>query len=123
MAVSIAALQAFRTLFNYESDTTRFFARNSYTAYIIQSAVIMPLTYSYIQIFQSAQNPSPELTFEKVRGYEQVTTSCVTNLHNIKNGDEILTFGFIYTMLLTLLIIYPLAMVIRQIPGFKSVLG
>ena len=111
---AMAALVLFQRHCNRTSRFARFFSDNAYAVYLVHGWVVVPLTWSYIALVEwvngvvvadwTFQNNSPDCLSAQGR------------------DAGMLFAGFVYTLILTLLIVYPLAAGLRRIPGVRSVL-
>ena len=121
MGVTVAALHFCHQHFNQRSTWSAFLAANAYTAYIIHPLVVIPVTWSYVVILRhvNAGNESFSITFDD----EATSSSCLTSEANRHNDDLVIFGGFFYTSILSLMLTYPAAALIRHIPGAKEILG
>ena len=111
VSISLAVTVFFMDYVDKSYFFTDFFSKSMYTAYIIQSVFpILAATKCWILVLEATDNVE----------YINATDSDPAYWY-IENGNLALP-GFLFTSVITLIIIWPMAYSIRSIPGFSQVL-
>lgn len=106
---SLSAVAIFHTYFNFSTPTTRWFASAAYTVYLIHGWVLTLLTAAYVAVLRTA---GEVIEFEDDKSY---STSHMSS-------EGWLWLGWLLTVVLTMGICWPLASLIRQLPGCRDIL-
>ncbi|KAK3269107.1 hypothetical protein CYMTET_22430 [Cymbomonas tetramitiformis] len=106
---SLSAVAIFHTYFNYSTPTTKWFASAAYTVYLIHGWVLTLLTAAYVGVLRAA---GEVIEFEDDKSYSKSHMS----------SEGWLWLGWLLTVVLTMGICWPLASVIRQLPGCRDIL-
>ena len=107
---SLMVLDLFYRRLNFTNWLLTYVSDVTYMVYFIHPLVMVPISYLWYEIIKDETGQDffwiPNNTF---------TSSCV-------GGDDMLLKGWFFTLGLTLLLIYPLAGILRAIPGVRNVL-
>ncbi len=121
MACSFATLHLFYHHFNHTNKLLKYLSDNAYTVYIIHPLVVVPITWTFLLILKAVYPDTPSIIWTSEQGAD--SSSCLTTPESRGYQDAILFAGFFYTVIASLVIVYPLASIIRSIPGAKNILG
>ena len=110
ITLAINSLQFCNEYLNWTNKITSWFARQSYTVYIIHPFILTPIAWSYVGIMVNNGANVPQFCEDSWRSK--------TNL----GSDHHLWVGFIYTSILTYIVIWPIAWLVRQIPPLNYLL-
>ena len=106
--ITISLFDIFKQVFNTTSSFRKFMSSSAYGAYVLHPFILTPLTYSYACILNATGTAT--ILFEK-----SSSTSCV-------GSDGWLWLGAVYTFVLTVLLVFPLAYTLKKVPGMSYVL-
>ena len=106
----VALLDLFRLHFDFSTPWSQFFARTSYTVYIIHPFVVVPVTMSATAALNA--------WFDQDITFADEWDGSVTRL----SSPYLLVAGLAYTLVVSQLIVWPLAGWVRGLPGMGKVL-
>lgn len=106
----VALLDLFRLHFDFSTPWSRFFARTSYTVYIIHPFVVVPVTMSATAALNA--------WFDQDITFADEWDGSATRL----SSPYLLVAGLAYTLVVSQLIVWPLAGWVRGLPGMGKVL-
>ena len=108
--ISLGWIQFGSNWLNFSNDKTKFFAKSAYTVYIIHPLIVCFVTWTYTKILKG------------INGVELVFCHDEQASRTHFGNDWLVLFGWIYTVVVSLLIVWPLAHYIRQLPGLRNIL-
>lgn len=115
IVLSFGMFSFFQKRCNYSNRCTKFFSDAAYTVYLIHPWIIVPITWSYVILLKKIGNV--DVIFP-LAGSNSSTTTSSTDLGN----DGLLWFGWVYTSICSLLLVWPLSWSLRQLPGLNKIL-
>lgn len=107
--MSILIIEIFQSYADFSIRITRLFLEKSYTVYIIHPVVVIGLTAAYIAIYRSVH-------FGNGIEYNDFTASS-TILAGPEYGGSTLALGWITVNILSQMLLWPLAWLLKQLPG------
>ena len=110
VVMSLTWIQFSHSYLNFSNKVTNFFSKSAYTVYIIHPLIAVPVTWSFQLLLE---------VFDDTKLYFCKDTS-VSKTH-FKN-NWLIWFGWVYAVVLSLLILWPLAWCIRKLPGLRLIL-
>jgi len=110
MIMSLGMMQIAEKYWNYRTERSHFFSIHAYTVYLIHPWVIVPVAWTWTFILKAINGV--ELEFCKD------STMSLTHF----GGNYLVYIGWFYTVILSLLIVWPLAWSIRKIPGMNKII-
>eukprot|EP01084_Bolivina_argentea_P300324 517831_1 len=108
--ISLTIVQFGHAYLNFSNKYTKVFSRSAYGVYILHPLIVVPVTYSYERI----------LNAWKGQEYYFCDDTSVSKTHFSSNW--LIWLGCVYSVCLSLLILWPLAWYIRQLPGLNKIL-
>ena len=110
VVISLTILQFGYQYLNFSNKYTKFHASHAYTVYIIHPLIVTPIGWSYLKILPI------------IGGNEPYFCSYSINSKSNIGGDIYLWVGFIYTSILAMIVLYPIAWIIKKLPGLRHIL-
>jgi len=110
VTLSVSVLHCFAVHFNSQGKVGKILSAGQYGVYVLQIAIIPLVMWSYVLILRAN---GYEIDFSYCE-WTPVSSSFISQSH--------LLAGWLYTILLVNLISWPLAYIIRKLPGIKEVL-
>mmetsp|Transcript_102251 Transcript_102251/g.181557 ORF Transcript_102251/g.181557 Transcript_102251/m.181557 type:complete len:484 (+) Transcript_102251:57-1508(+) len=120
VAVSLTLLDLFRRRFNAGGSITTFLVDAHYTVYLIHPYIVTLAVCSYPVILKGCG-----LQVEKVwtdPPLNKLTHGGVQMAFLVEGGEGLLWLGFLYTVSVTLIIVWPFAWLLRKMPLLNQVL-
>merc|ERR1719242_1479412 len=110
IVMSLGMMQFAEQYLNYRSERTKFFSQHAYCVYLIHPWIIVPAAWTW------------KLLLEALNGVE--LEFCVDSSTSLTHfgGNYLVYIGWLYTVVLSLLIVWPLAWCIRKIPGMNKII-
>jgi len=109
---SVSVLHFFAVHFNSQGRLGKIMSEAQYGVYVLQTLIIPLVMWSYVLILEAAGH---RLDFSYCAGFQAPVSSTVI-------GQELIVGGWLYTIALVNLILWPLAHFFRQLPGVRGVL-
>ena len=110
MVMSLAWIQFSFAYLDFSNRATRFLSQSAYTVYIIHPLVVVSVTRSYQAILEAVSDTKLYFCHD----------TSVSKTHF--ESDWFIWLGWVYTVLVSLLVLWPLAWCIRRLPGLRSIL-
>jgi len=122
VAVSLTLIDLFRRRFNEGGALTRFASDAAYTVYLIHPYIITLALGSYPMILKSCGVVVEKAwTDPPLNG---LTHSGVNMAFLVESqGEGLLWLGFLYTVIVSNILLWPLAWLLRQMPVLRDVIG
>ena len=113
-------LDIFRSYCNFRSNWSDFFCRVSYTAFIVHPVVVILFTAAFIGMVRSRVGRKALMADDHHRdiGYGDLV-DCVSRVD--RNG-VVLFGGLLFVAIASLGVVYPLAALVRRLPGVSDIL-
>lgn len=126
MCISVAGLDVFRERFSEEGGWWRVAASASFGVYLFHASLVLPLTGVFVLIVRKVLGGGMGMWSDAKGGALWDTPSCLVKGGAAGGGavmQEVVLFGgFFAVSAVTLAIVYPLALGLKRLPGFKEVL-
>jgi len=111
MSMSMTVIELFSTYGNVSNKVSKFFSESAYGVYILHPVVWPMISYTYVLLLRA--------------GGVSISFSVATD-GQVVSPDDIGTWrvvlGFLYTLCISNLILWPLAFYLRKLPGLRNVL-
>ena len=108
--VSLGLIQFAAAFCNFRNGLTRFLSVNAYAVYLFHPWIICPVAYSWSVLLHALGGP--ELVF--------CDGDNVSKTHF--GHDYLVWIGWVYTTVVSLVIVWPIAWCIRRIPGMDKIM-
>ena len=108
--ISLGWIQFGGLYLDFRNNITNFFSSSAYTVYIIHPLIVCPITWSWTQIMY------------QINGVKFLFCDGKNSSKTHFGHDYLIWIGWIYTVILSLFILWPLAHFIRQLPGLNKIL-
>merc|ERR1719499_1781580 len=110
MIMSLGMMQFAEKYWNYKSEWTSFFSVHAYCVYLIHPLVLCPVSWTWTFVLEAINGVDLEFCVD--------STTSLTHF----GGHYLVYIGWLYTAILSLLIVWPLAWCIRKIPGMNKII-
>eukprot|EP01084_Bolivina_argentea_P107414 192041_1 len=110
MIIMVGMLQFAQTYCNATNAFTKFLSQSAYTVYLIHPFIITPIIWSYQELMH----------FWKGTDFMFCHNESLSKTH--LENDALVWLGWIYTVVLSLIIVWPLAWGMRRLPGLNQIL-
>mmetsp|Transcript_6329 Transcript_6329/g.10683 ORF Transcript_6329/g.10683 Transcript_6329/m.10683 type:complete len:488 (+) Transcript_6329:94-1557(+) len=127
VATSLCLIHFFAAHFNGGSAFSRFLSNGAYGVYILHPAVWPIVSYSYVKILEACDFEHLSFTWNQpketvVSTVDGLSTMSVFPSSSTYLPNSALVFGYVFTVLLSAAILWPLANSLRKLRGLRNIL-
>lgn len=120
VCISLVLIDWFRAHCEARGRWSSFLAQNAYAVYVMHPIVVIPATAAFIVVIRVAKGDGAMRTWGDINGIPVVdSVDCVST-----NGYDapVLLAGLLVASVTSLVVIYPLAHIVRRLPGLSQIL-